>query len=174
MTDKFGNLEVSVLRALESGGVERVGSVHADAGNGGGGRANHQSVSPHDRGLLQRPAHSLPDRALFIEDRYIWLHRNGVVSSAFGDSNWCEKKQGALHGSGSEGRVDSPFFSFFVSLLLLFICLFRATSLAALLTAALACRLLQFFRVHWSNSTTVCGPSAVIHPEPSALSASTV
>jgi len=36
VTDKFGNFEVSVLRAPESGGVERVGSVHGDAGNVGG------------------------------------------------------------------------------------------------------------------------------------------
>jgi len=35
-TFKFVNLEVSVLQAPDSGIVERDGSVHEDAGNGGG------------------------------------------------------------------------------------------------------------------------------------------
>jgi len=67
-------------------------------------------------------------------------------------------------GAARKAVCTSPFFP----LLILFTCLFRATSLAALLTDALICGLL-----HWSNSTTLCGPSTAVHPAPSALSART-
>ena len=122
----------------------------------------------------------------YCNDRLIpfWIkHRQrywDIEDRFFGSSGMASSLLPSLTVIGARKKTGHPAWEqlgrpcrlpLFFHFLQLFTCLFRATSLAALLTAALACRLLRSF--HWSNSTSVCGASTAIPPAPSHLSAHT-